>query len=366
MAGFSPSSPLYASTINQRFKIKTAPISQKSVLMGGLESHGCIAYNKSGLRIEWRPEIRRDTIVTADPYRVRMVFDEPNPWVIAALDWCSFNRGVRIPKIDRLANRGDEAFYNLVDTTVDRLAKNFIWSFAKKLYQDGTADPKELQGLETIFATTGLVSGSPVGNPSGSYAGLSQALGGVGGSWDATGTWPHVGQGTPDFYAWSPMKVDYRNSMWTSAPYSAATATWFHTWRYALNFAYLNLGRLQDREPDVCIMPTNLFRQAEDSLVSTEKFEVTANSGLTKLGHKTVMFKGLELAHEFNCRPEGSAFLFDWENIELQSMQGQLLGFMQEESIETSDQLKAADFYGQLIIKVPGFMAQLAGITAGS
>ena len=58
--------------------------------------------------------------------------------------------------------------------------------------------------------------------------------------------------------------------------------------------------------------------------------------------------------------------MFNWSNLELQSMQGQLIGFMQDTKIETSDNLYAADFYGQLIIEIPGYMVQLASITAGS
>jgi hypothetical protein len=363
---WTPSAVLDATTLNDRFRVKTDPLKQRSVMHAGLESNGRLMYNAEGENVEWRPEIATRTITAADPYAVRMSFPSRNMWIKAVLGWVTYNLGEKIAKIDRLANKGEAAFFNLVDKVVDGIARDFVKELPKKYYTDSSTYPNELAGLESVYSVSGLVSSGYVGNPDGTYAGNSQALGDLGGSWDSTGVWPHTGTGTTDYCAWSPMVVDYQAALWTSyAAHSITNAVWAETWRVAMNFLYLNMGRIQDRAPEVCIMHTEMLRQAEDTLQSTEKFEVTNNSGLTQLGHKTLQWKGIELAHEFAC-PADCAYMFNWDNLTLKSMQSQLVGYEEDHKIETSDDLYAADFYGQMIVEIPGFMGKLAAITSGS
>ncbi|HUT89857.1 MAG TPA: hypothetical protein VMY37_10190 [Thermoguttaceae bacterium] len=363
---WTPSTVLDATTLNDRFKVKTDPLKERSVMMAGMESNGRIEYNAEGENVEWRPEIRTREITAANPYRVRMSFPSRNVWMKATLGWSTYNLGERIAKVDRLANKGDAAFFNLVDKVVDGMSRDFVKELPKKFYIDGSSYPEDLQGLESIYSVDGLVSSGYVGDPDGTYAGNSQALGALGGSWDSTGVWPHLGVGTNDYSAWSPMVVDYQAALWTSyAAHTITSAVWAQTWRVAMNFLYLNMGRIRDMAPDVCILHTELLRQAEDTLQSTERFEVTANSDLTKLGHKTVQWKGIELAHEFAC-PSAVGYMFSWDNLTLKSMQSQLVGYENDHKIESSDDIYAADFYGQLIIEIPGYMGKLAAVTAGS
>lgn len=354
---YTPSAPLDATTLNARFRVKTEPLAQRSVAFAGLQGAGRVTFNNSGEYVEWRPEIRQRTISSSDPYKIRREFPSRNVWIKCQLGWCTYNLGERIAKIDRLANRGDARFINLVERVTDGIAKSFMADFKKKLYIDGSSNPEDLQGLESVYSVSGLVSGSYCGNPNGTYAGHSQALGALGGSW--SGTWPHLGTGTTDYYAWSPMVVDVQAALWATNYSEVTSAVWKQTWRYALNYLWMNLARVQDMEPDVCLMHTDWLRQAEDSLATTEKFEVTNNSYLTKLGHRTLNFKGLELAHEYAI-PDETAYVFSWDNIELKSMQGQLFGFDSEKNeIRTTDDLYAADFFGQLVIEIPGFMGKL-------
>ncbi len=357
--GIDASAVLTTSTLDAYLKIKVEPIFTSSVLMGGMKSHGRVTYNNSGKSLQWEPKIRRRTITAGGAYSVGIEFPSRNMKMIANLPWVTYNLGEKITKFDKLANRGAEVqLANLVDDVIEGMADDFMVDFSTKLYTDGgAAGSLDLHGFETWFGSTGsLISSSRLADPSDTYATKSTVLGALGGDW--TGNFP-IGSGDRDYHAWSPFIVDYNHADWTGDP------TWQNSWQEVLNYTMAYLGRLQKKTPDICLLNTDLFRQCKDSLRSQERFVVTTKSKLVDIGFKTVMFENLEIADEYNV-PTDTGYIFSWDQLELKSMQDQLVAYDDDRRIETSDDLYAADFYGQLQCLAPSYFAKLTPISAGS
>ncbi len=356
--GIDASAVLTTSTLDDYMRIKVEPIFTSSVLMGGMKAHGRITYNNVGKTMVWYPKIRRRKITAAGAYSVGIPFPSRNMKTVVSLPWVTYNLGEKITKFDRLANAGSEvAIVDLVDETVSGMADDFVVDFAEKLYVDGgAAGSEELHGFETWYSVSGLVTDSRVGDPNDTYATKSTALGALGGDW--SGDWP-LGTGDRDYHAWSPLVVDYLHTDWTG------DALWANSWQEVLNYAVAYMGRLQKKTPDVALLNTDLLRQAKDSLREQERFIATSKSTLTDVGFRTIMFENLEIADEYAV-PDDVGYLLSWDQLELKSMQSDLVNFDDDERIETSDRLYAADFYGQLQCLSPAFMGKLQGISAGS
>ncbi len=345
-------------TLNRYLKSRIDPIYRKSIVMAGLRAHGRIALDvQGGNELEWRPKIKRASIVASDPNAPNITFPSRNRRMKVTLPWKSYNLGEKITKFDRLKNKGSDVQYvKLQQEILDDLAEDFTDDFGAKFYADGsTAGSDDVHGMETLFSSSAVISGShKVGNPAGTYAGKSTVLGDLGGSW--SGDWPD-GAGKHEYYAWSPLEVDYTNTS-----FSASTHTWAGQWQEVLNFATSYLGHLQRAEPDLALLAVDLITAAKDSLRDGERFIATPKSKLTDVGFKTISFENMELASEYDV-PTGVGYVFSWDSIELQSMQKQLIAFEDDHVIETSDDLYAADFYGQYLFNAPSQFCKLLAIT---
>ena len=361
---FTPSAVLELSTLNNMLDVAVEPIFRKSVIFGGAKAHGRISYGaqNSGKRLEWKPRIRRRSIQAVDPYNVSISFPSRNLRMKATLDWISYNLGDKITHLDKLANRqGKWQQWNLVEEVIKTQATDFVDDLAEKIYTDGGTNTQDLMGFESMTTVNGLISGGYVGDPNDDYADHATDLGDLGGSW--TGTWP-AGSGTTDYCAWSPLVEDYNASRWVSAD-GATSATWRHTWQMCMNHGMSYLGRLQKTTPDVCVLDTDLWRQAKDSLRANERFVASSDTKLTQVGFKTWNWEGLEIAHEYAV-PSGVGYMFPWDALEIHCMEEQIVQYERDHKIESLDDLYAAYFFGQMRFETPAWLVKLAAISAGS
>lgn len=358
---YTTSSVLTTTTLVKYLKKKVEPIYRRSVFMGGLKEHGCQSFGavNSGEWMEWRPVVSRAKLVAQDPYNVQTSFPSRNRRIKLTLPWRVYGLGEKIVKFDRLANRGNDVqFVKLVDDCVKQMASDFVEDFREKLYVDGSASAtsQDIHGLQSCTGGSELVTSGYVADPDDSYAGKTTDLGDQGGTW--SGTWPD-GTGSTEYHCMSPIMVDVNNSGFTGD-------TWSENWQEALNFLLLYMGRLNNRDPDAVILNTEWMRQAMDSLATNDRFLVDGNTRTSNLGHKAILYKGIELYHEYAC-PSDMGFAFNWDNLELRSMQDELIGTEGDFEIDSSDQLKKLDFYGNLQIWLPGQLGVLKEVsTAGS
>lgn len=363
--GIDASAPITTSVLEAFTNKRVEPIFRKSVLMGALKSHGRISTNHAGkTACTWYPRFRRRTIEPGDGNPVSISFPETNVRRKAELLWRNYNLGASTTKFTRLVSSGNSGagakLFNVVEELAAQLTDDFMEDFRLKLYLDGNlaGQTRDLMGLESIYSVNGLVTNSAVGDPNDSYAGHSTALG-VTGEWTpGAGEGFPIGQGDTEYHWWSPMVVDYRYS-----GFGGTTNAWDDQWQQACNYLITYLGLLQQKDVDLLLLHPELLRKAKDSMIGIQTFEVTQNSSLTKLGHKTLQYNGIEMATEYGV-PSDVGYALNFEQMELRSLQNGLLGTMNDEDITIASQLKALDFYGQFIMWAPSFFGKLQPISA--
>lgn len=363
MAVSTRSPVLTTSTLNKFIKQEFKAAYRKSPLLAAMKANGRIKYNQGGSNIEWRPTIRRQSIVAADPYNPGISFPSVNEEIICKVGYSTYNLGTKIVKFDRLANQGSqEQWYNLVGRRIKKTLEDFMEDLPSKFYVDGGAsESKELGGFQTVNGTTGLVPGGYVGNPSDTYAGQSTALDAFGGTW--TGVWPN-GSGSYEYGAWSPLVVDYNNPLWMTAD-GATSQSWKQSWRRCLNFATTYLARNLKYEPDFVILDGELLRQAEDSFIGSERFLLDAKSKTADAGVKVRTFDGREFIVDYHA-PSGMGIMSSWDQITLYSMQSELVAYEKDHVIETSEDLHAFDCYAALVFHMPRNIAFFQALSDGS
>lgn len=344
---------LEASTLKKYLRQKCEPIFRRSILMEGMKSHNRITFNHSGLEMEWRPRIKRRTITAGQGFSKRHSFPQVTREIKVTLPWRQYGMGSSITKQERLVNKGKaEQFFDLVKRTMDNDMEDFTKDFGLKLYSDGGGTSTDIHGLESIFSVSGLVGSGPAGNPNDTYAGTSTALAALGGSW--TGDWP-VGTGSYEYCAWSPLVVDYNATFFEGD-------TWAENWRQALRFGQMYLGKIQNQEPDVCVLDSELIRNAKDSLDSSDKFVVTVRP-TTEVSFKEILFEDIKLAYEYGT-PANVGYWLTWDMLELCSLQGQLVDLEEDKDITVGATDYAYDFWGNLKIWYPSGFGKLAAISA--
>lgn len=347
------------SALNEYIKKKIEPINRKSMFHAGMTSNNRLTYNHDGMQVEWRPRFRRRLINVGGGNVANRSFPQTVVRTKVYLPWRVYDLGESLTKFARLATQGKSGWVNLAKNMIDELTDDFITDFGTKYYVDGnaTATAKELHGLESWFSVSSTVTNSPVGNPNDTYAGKSTALG-VTGSWTAeTGQgWP-TGTGYTEYCWWSPLVVDYNN-----AAFHGTSANWWYQWQEAINYGTTFLMTLQSRTPDIWILSPRLLSQAKASLQNNQRF-TTADSGLVKLGHKVVEYEGMQIGTEYGV-PEAVGYGLSWQDLELRSMQSQLIAYKEDHDIKTSQDLYALDAYCNLVCEAPSFTVKLQGISA--
>jgi hypothetical protein len=359
------STPLVtASTINAYLKKKKVePIFRSSFLMGALREFGRLSFNKSGPCMEWRPRFRRQTISTGEGSEISASFPDINTRKPVTLPWRQYQMGRRLTKFTKLANRGAEAFYSIVQTLADEMMDDFREDLRTKLYLDGnaTASDQDWHGLESIFANTGsCITGSRFASPNDTYAGISTAPGTLG-DWSppSGGGWPD-GTGDTEYCWWTPFIMDYNNSGFTGGD------SWSENWREAIRECEAYMVQLQGTKVGTCLLDVKLLLAAKQTLDTNERFVVDQNSPMRKLGFKTVMFEDIEFAHEYGSTNSNVGYLFpaQFEHFELRSMQEDLVVVDQDRDITTQTDLFYLDCFGNCLFDSPAYFGKLMAISA--
>jgi hypothetical protein len=355
---FTPSAVLNQSTLNAYMKDAVEPIYTDSKLMEGLKAHGRIKLKSkaTGKRFIWKPRVIRRRITALDVYNVQFSFPERNTKIEVSLDWIAYGLSEKLQKIDILCNQNSETqLVNLVQETIKGIGEDFATDFAEKLYLDGSgAGSKDIMGFESVFGNSGVVA-KWVAAPNDTYAGKTTALQGLGGDW--SGTWPE-GTGDSEYAGWSPMVIDYN-----SANMSGTTHDWEHQWQESILIAQTFLGRNQRVKPEVCILNSSLRMAAKMSVQANDRFLVTGQAGQRDVAVGKLFYDGLEIIDEYAV-PEDVGYLFRWKDVTLHSLQSELVAQDNDRAFKTSEQLYAADFYGQMQFWCPAFMAKLAAISS--
>ena len=356
MSVISGTPRITAVAINKYIRKLSEPIMVNARLLGVLKAKGRITFNHDSSDIRWRVRYKRATPTASVGYPINVTFDLPNRITTAVLPWRSYVLGEAIPKLEKLIGRNDDtAFPRLVENTVKWMMEDFQYYFQRTLYADGEGGTYDIHGLESFFGYSGLVSSSKVGNPNDTYAGLSTALGGLGGAL-ISGYYPE-GVFDPEYAAWSPIIVDWDNSAFDVG----TSPTWGSNWRRAVRYGRTWLQALQGVDPDIMIMHPEMERAARDATDAIAELQVTAKSQVVDLGIKTLMFEGLEMLSD-PFAPAKAVYLLTTDKMELMSMQSQLVELHKTTDPYATDTLML-DFFGNLRVDSPAFFVKLADIS---
>ncbi len=354
MAHIDASPRIAVSTLNKHIRKRVEPVFRTEVLLGGMKAAGRVTYNNTGKAMDWRVRFRRRQIVAGDGNPVSISFPSVNTKKTASLPWRQYQLGENVTKYEKLVGQtSDVALFKIVEEATRELTDDFNADFPLKLFGDGYATgSKDIHGLESIFSgitAAGGGTGSSLPTSGDTYGGIDMSLGFYGGSW--TGDWP-VGTGDEEYHFFTPLVVDVGDSFFSG------TATWAQNWQAAIRYLTTYGETLQKTHYDLLLLNPELLRTAKDSLEEKERFIVTQKSGLTDIGFKTLQFEGLELTQSYGV-PADVGYGLRWDKMELKSMQGQLFASAKDDDITTSTELIAMDFYGNLMVDSPAYLAKL-------
>jgi hypothetical protein len=289
-------------TISKYLKGAEPEILRNRVITAMLKERGRVLMNQSGLDLVWRVEYRRAPMTGYADTDV-ISFARQNRWKTATLPWRGYVISDSITKMERLKNKSTEQIVNVFGEMAGKLKDDMEEHFGDEVYIDGnaTGNTKRFHGIESFMGTAGAATNGYIGTPSDTYAGLSTVLGNYGGTWDTSGgatTWPS-GKGSPEYDFWSPLIVDYTDTLWTPT-----TKTWPNTCEEALRYAITKGMRNKSKrgQLDVFVIENELFRQLKDNQSAKERLTVARNEkgGLVALGFKGVMnLDGVDITTEY-------------------------------------------------------------------
>lgn len=300
---------------------------------------GRTVMDQSGKKLNWKI---RTVVKALSEYTESsgVGFGRTNRHEEAELDWGAYVISDSITKMEKLANRGREAIVNYASNLMEMLVDDFKDGFNAVFYQDGTGT----DGLHGFLTWLGVTGSDQYTAPSDSYAGQSTALGGLGGSLTA-GTWPD-GQFEPEYYAWSPLVVNYSHASW------AGGATWADNCIQALRNGIIFQSNLKGKQGnlDLIVMTASMYTDFLDNLDEKERVHIERNgakAGLVDIGFPMVRFQGVDITHEYDC-PSTQAFGINFKELQLHSMQKQLFVPGTGKDHSTFSDTLSVDFYGQL------------------
>jgi hypothetical protein len=308
-------------TTNRFLREEEVNILRNRKLTALVQQKGRIKYNQSGNKLEWRVRYKRVPIqgyADADT----LTFPRRDRWKVASLPWRGYVVTDSEGKIESLANRGPEAIIKVYGEVGQNLRDDIEDQFGEEMYLDGNlaANAKRMHGLESFFGCT-AASGAKVAVPNDSYAGLSTVLGDGGGAW--SGTWPD-GRGDSNYDYWSPIVIQYAQDVWGNSG-----ATWALNCLSALRFGLRTAQRNKSKRGmvDLVLLSGSMYEQFLNKFDNKQEIIVNRGdrkTGLVSLGFgDTTYFDGAEVTWEYGI-PDGVGYGINVDEIELNSMQGQL------------------------------------------
>lgn len=324
-------------------------------LLALLQSRGRVTFNHGGKDMDWKVRYRR---APAQGYADgdTLQFSRQNRRKTATLEWRGYTAQDSISAMEEAQNKGDEAIIRFAMNMGSELIEDITENFCDELYVDGNAsgNTKRIHGLESCLSNSGAYSGGYIGTPSDSYAGLDCTLGTYGGSWSGT-TWP-TGTGDYHYDFWSPLIVDYTDTLWT-----ASTKTWPNTCREALRFGIIKSRRNKSKKGalDLILLDNELFRQFEDKVESNERIVVQrgGKGGLVDLGfNDTITYDGVEMTFEYGV-PASTGYGLSIGTMELLSLNDRLFKVMgPDEDLASLSKRFAIVFFGNLKLNPRGLI----------
>jgi len=331
---------------------------RKRWVLNEMKKRGRITRATGGKRIEWRPTFKRRKMRASPVNPTNISFPRQVDERQAFLNWRHGDIGESYNLFDELVEAGEHAWFRNAVSTTKRLVEDAMETLCDWFYLDGnTAGSYHWNGLESIFSTTGLVSGSPVGALDGTYAQLSQVLQYYGGTW--TGNWPD-GTGDPQYCAWTPIVCDATNDEF------GTTNLWSANWKKAINYTLTFQETLAREKPDVLLMATDWHRQVKDSL--TEYFNIELTNGAKDVDvFKDARPSGVQIVSEYGIPAETCYGLcFSGLEIKYLSKPGtpdQLLFQDEDKDISASQRLFALQTFSNMVVTKPGSQSKICAIT---
>ncbi len=312
-----------STTTRDFIKGEEVAILRNRKLLALLKEKGRITMNHEGTEVQWQVRYKHSPLSGYDDMDT-VSFSRLNRWKNAVLPWRGYSATDVMSQKEILMNKGAAALVRRYSTLAKNLMQDIEEQIGTELYVDGnaTGNSKRWHGIESFMGNSGAASGGFIATPSDTYAGLSTALAGYGGSW--SGNWPD-GTGDVHYDFWSPLIVDYTDTAW-----SASTKTWPNTCLEALRYGILMAQKNKStnrNKMDVILVTSNMYRQFLDKLQQEENLHVTSkdgNSGLYELGFRDIQnFDGVDITWEYGV-PSGVGYGWVMDDLELKSLSDQL------------------------------------------
>lgn len=316
-------------TIKNYIRDREVNILRNRKLPALIKKRGRISYNWSGTAMDWKVQFKRATM---NPFQDgdTLDFGRRDRFKTATLDWRGYSATDSMTKGEFLMNRGKEAIIRVYSETAELLSEDVEDQFAEEFYIDGNAvgNEKRMHGIESF--TGGTVAGTSGGNgnvtPSSTFAGLSCVPGFYGGTWSGGSTvgaaWPN-GKGSPQYDYWSPVLVDYGNTLFS------ATNTWIANCVSAISYGIIKSKKNKAMKGmlDLILLEEELYRQYLEVLRTKERLTINRaadTSDLVALGFKDVVSQdGVDISWEYGM-PSAVGYGFNVDMMELRSQQAQL------------------------------------------
>lgn len=359
----APWSRVVNSTIKKYIKEREINILRNRKLTALLKKKGRISFNWSGTAMSWRIKYKR---VRLTPFADgdTLEFSRKDRNKTAELDWRGYSATDSMTKGEFLQNRNAEAIIKLYSDISTDLIDDMEDAFGEEFYVNGYAagNSKRLHGIESFMQAT-QNAGNGAATPTGDFGGLSCVPGHYGGTWDS-GTlpgWPN-GRGDAQYDFWSPLVVDYGDTLFS------ATATWAANCVDAIAFAIIKSKKSKSNKGqlDLFLMDDEMYRTYIGQMRTKERIEVQRSgkeSPLISLGFTDVINQdGTDITWEYGM-PAGVGYGLNCDMMELRSQQAQV--FVPEgpdQDIASKSWRFSVDFFGNVVWN-PKFQVKLAKLT---
>ena len=360
----APWSRVVNSTIKKYIREREINILRNRKLTALLKKKGRISFNWSGTAMDWKVKYKR---VRLTPFADgdTLEFSRKDRNKTATIDWRGYSATDSMTKGEFLQNRNTEAIIKLYSEISSDLIEDMEDAFGEEFYINGYApgNSKRIHGIESFMAAA-QNAGNGAGTPTGSFAGLSCVPGAYGGVWDS-GTlpgWPN-GRGDAQYDFWSPLVVDYGDTL-----FDPATHTWANNCVEAISFAIIKSKKSKSAKGqlDVIFIEDEMYRQYVKVMRQKERILVERSaekSPLIALGFQDVINQdGTDVTWEYGM-PTGLGYGFNCDMMEVRSQQAQV--FVPEgpdQDIATKSWRFSVDMFGNVVWN-PKFFIKLVNIT---
>lgn len=359
----APWSRIVNSTIKKYIREREINILRNRKLTALLKKKGRITFNWSGTAMDWKVKYKR---VRLTPFADgdTLEFSRKDRNKIATLDWRGYSATDSMTKGEFLQNRSTEAIVKLYSEISQDLIDDMEDAFGEEFYVNGYApqNAKRIHGIESFMQAT-QNAGNGAGTPTGSFAGLSCVPGYYGGTWSpgSQPAWPN-GKGDAQYDFWSPIVVDYGDTMFSSTP------TWAANCVDAVSFAIIKGKKSKSAKGmlDVIMIDDEMYRQYLKQQRTKERILVERTgekSPLVALGFSDVINQdGTDITWEYGIT-QGAGYGFNTDMMELRSQQAQV--FVPEgpdQDIATKSWRFSVDFFGNCVWN-PKFQIKLVNLT---